>query len=129
MNLKKPNFLNVVKLLSNMENETKEEFNILCVMEGTEIEENEEGIADFENTMKELFEMDFKYCETVVTLPDRSGPGGRKDIFFLIKANDAGKFAIPRIRLGVRWYEDVIDNMGKRKIYSKDILEKYEKYQ
>jgi hypothetical protein len=36
------------------------------------------------------------------------------------------KFAIPRLNMGIRWYEDVLGNGGD-KLYPTEILEKYEK--
>ena len=37
-----------------------------------------------------------------------------------------GKFAVKRLSMGIRWWEDVLGN-GNGKLYSSEILEKYSK--
>ena len=52
--------------------------------------------------------------------------GGRNEIFFYIVDGDISKVAIPRLNMGIRWYEDVLSNGGD-KLYPTEVLEKYEK--
>ena len=39
---------------------------------------------------------------------------------------DIGKFAVKRLSMGIRWWEDVLGN-GNGKLYPSEILEKYPK--
>lgn len=49
-----------------------------------------------------------------------------KNNYFLVYFNyeDLSKFAVPRLSVGIRWWEDVLGNGGAR-LYSDDILKKY----
>jgi hypothetical protein len=92
----------------------------------------EERIASFENWMKEEFDTRVKYLEEVKTNPDldKSGKpvpetGDRNDLFFLVHKDDIGKFAVPRLRAGIRWYEDVVSYNNHANLYPQEILEKY----
>ena len=56
----------------------------------------------------------------VETLPDSDehgesieGTGGRVDFFFFVNAKDMSKFAIPRFKFGMRWWEDIYFNNGE----------------
>lgn len=108
----------------------KEGYSQVCIWPGTiVIEENDnpiEKIADFENWLKQEFDVRGKYLEEVKTLPDKTGPGGRNDLFFAVHNEDIGKFAVPRLRAGIRWYEDVVSYNGHANLYPAEILEKYE---
>jgi len=48
------------------------------------------------------------------------------DLFFYIADKDISKFAVPRLQMGIRWWEDVLGN-GNGKLYPREILEKYPK--
>ena len=103
---------------------TKTKFNQLCVLEGT-IVENAKELENF--FKKEGYRV--KYATQVETLPDFEGcteTGGRNDIFFYIHDDDIGKFAVPRLQMGIRWWEDVLGN-GNGKLYSKEFLSTYKK--
>jgi hypothetical protein len=62
-------------------------------------------------------------------LDERSRPiaatGGRSDVFFYIHDEDITKFAVPRLGLGIRWWEDVVHYNNNSHLYSKEILDKY----
>lgn len=107
----------------------KEGYSQVCIWPGTiVVEENDnptEKIADFENWLKEEFDVRGKYLEEVKTLPDETGPGGRNDLFFAVHTDDIEKFAVQRLRMGIRWYEDVVYYNGHANLYSKEILGKY----
>jgi hypothetical protein len=38
------------------------------------------------------------------------GTGGRNDVVFAVHQDDIKTFAVPRLSIGVRWVEDVLDN-------------------
>ena len=90
-----------------------ENFKQLCVWSGLLLEESE--IQDFVKFFQEDMGVRVKYKTTLVTNPDldaKGNPepdtGGRRDVFFYIHDEDVQKFAVPRISLGIRWWEDVI---------------------
>ena len=103
------------------------QFNQLCVMEGTLMPEG--GAKELETFFKNEMGVTVHFETEVKTLPDRPGcteTGDRNDIFFYIADDDISKFAIPRLSMGIRWWEDVLGN-GNGKLYPIEILEKYEK--
>ena len=103
------------------------QFNQLCVMEGTLMPEG--GAKELETFFKNEMGVTVHFETEVKTLPDEPGctlTGGRNDLFFYIADDDIGKFAVPRLSMGIRWYEDVLGN-GGGKLYPTEILEKYEK--
>ena len=69
--------------------------------------------------------------ESVTTGPDRDEngnvdfeTGGRVDTLFAIHNDDVIKFAIPRLEMGIRWIEDVLDNEEEgRSIYPNRVTE------
>ena len=102
----------------------KGKFNQLCVWPGTVVGKDE--ITALETFFKDEMGVTIKYETEVKTLPDETGPGGRNDLFFYIADDDIMKFAVPRLSMGIKWYEDVLGN-GGGKLYPTEILEKYEK--
>ena len=105
----------------------KGKFNQLCVLQGCLMLEG--GAKELESFFKDEMGVKVKFETEVKTLPDKPGcteTGGRNDIFFYIEDNDISKFAIPRLNMGIRWYEDVLGN-GGGKLYPTEVLEKYEK--
>lgn len=93
----------------------------LCCWSGTNIDglTNEE----FEKDMLEIFGVRIKMAETVITLPDETGPGGRSDLLFYVHTGDINKFTIPRLKAGIRWWEDVIKYNDNSHLYTTEILE------
>ena len=105
----------------------KGKFNQLCVLQGTIMPEG--GAKELETFFKDEMGVKVKFETEVKTLPNEPGctlTGGRNDIFFYIADDDIGKFAVPRLSMGVRWWEDVLGN-GNGKLYPTEILEKYNK--
>lgn len=109
----------------------KTKFTQLCVWYGTVVGKKE--IKAFERYFKEELGFRVKYVTEVETLPDldKNGQpveetGGRNDCFFFIHSDDVGKFAVPRLSMGIRWWEDVLGN-GNGYLYTKEFLEKYPK--
>ena len=104
----------------------KGKFNQLCVWPGTVVGDSKKVQEDFVKFFKDELGVTVKYETEVKTLADETGPGGRNDLFFYIADDDVMKFAIPRLQMGIRWYEDVLGNGGD-KLYPTEVLEKYEK--
>ena len=103
------------------------QFNQLCVMQGCLMPKG--GAKELETFFKDEMGVTVKFETEVKTLPDTPGcteTGGRNDVFFYIADDDIGKFAVPRLSMGIRWYEDVLSN-GGGKLYPTEILEKYDK--
>ena len=84
----------------------KEKFKQVCVWPGTIV--GQDKIAVFEDLMKKEFDCRIQYLEEIKTFPGDGGEGGRNDVFFAIHNDDIGKFAIPRLQVGIRWLEDVL---------------------
>lgn len=110
-----------VKLLPN--------YTQVCVWPGTIVEPEE--IEEFQQFLKQNMDVDVQYLETIVTFPNKdengndiSGTGGRHDVFFAIADKDIGKFAIPRLSLGIRWIEDVLSSYNySSPIYPERVFE------
>jgi hypothetical protein len=93
-----------------------------------------DAIKEFEKVMADEFSgTRVQYVEEILTLPDRTlkgdpvpGTGGRTDLFFYVHVDDISKFAVPRMAIGIRWWEDVLNN-GGGVLYPQRILEKYPK--
>ena len=108
-----------------VEDKEKDQFNQLCVLEGTTFPEG--GVEEFHQFFKDEFGVTVKFENQVKTLPDFEGcteTGGRNDLFFYIADDDIRKFAVPRLQMGIRWWEDVLGN-GNGKLYDNDVLEAY----
>ena len=109
----------------------KKDFTQLCVWYGCTL--GNATPKDFEEFMAKEFDgVRVKFAESVVTLPDVDkergkvveGTGGRNDLFFYVHSEDTGKFAVPRLKAGIRWWEDVLMN-GNEHLYPDMILRKY----
>jgi hypothetical protein len=105
-----------------------ENFKQLCVWPGLLLEESE--IQDFVKFFQEDMGVRVKYKTTLVTKPDldsrgRTVPdtGGRRDVLFYVHDEDVMKFAVPRLSLGIRWWEDVIKYNDNSHLYSEEFQE------
>jgi hypothetical protein len=98
----------------------------VCVWPGTVVGEGNK--KDFEDWAQEEFGVRVMYCEEIETLPTPGveGTGGRNDLFFRVHTEDIGKFAVPRLAIGIRWWEDVLGN-GDSVLYTEETLKKYPK--
>lgn len=104
-------------------------FTQLCVWQGVVLD----GFTtdEFVDWMKENFNARIKFEGEVTTLPDMDSngnsipdTGGRNDVFFYVHAEDIPHFAVPRLKAGIRWWEDVIGN-GNAYLYPDSFMEKY----
>jgi len=103
--------------------ERKKGFTQVCVWPGTIV--GEEKISEFTDWMKEEFNVNVQYLEEIKTNQDVdefgnpiAGTGDRNDVFFAVKNEDVEKFAIPRLKMGIRWIEDVLSSTNyKSAIY------------
>ena len=70
-----------------------------------------------------------QFLESITTKPDYDDPasGGRADVIFAVHRDDVGKFAVPRLMVGMRWIEDVLDNETRHNI-EQGIPESYSIY-
>jgi len=87
----------------------------VCVWPGTLV--GRDKVEEFEQFIKDEFGVSIQYLEEIKTKPDideRGNPvpntGGRNDVFFAVEKSGLGKFAVPRLKAGIRWLEDVLDN-------------------
>lgn len=103
-------------------------FTQLCVWPGTILGDNTP--ADLEKWFLDEMQTRVKYHTQVKTLPDlddNGNPvpdtGGRNDVFFYVHSDDVMKFAVPRLQLGIRWWEDVVKYNDNRHLYTPEFLE------
>ena len=103
------------------------QFNQLCVMQGCLMPKG--GAKELEAFFKDEMGVTVKFETEVKTLPDTpefTETGCRNDLFFYIADDDIGKFAVPRLNMGIRWWEDILGNGGGN-LYTEEFLEKYPK--
>jgi hypothetical protein len=110
--------------------ERKEGYSQVCVWPGTLV--GPDKIADFENFMLEEFKARVQYLEEINTYPDLKdgkivdGTGGRTDLFFSVHQDDIGHFAIPRLQMGIRWFEDSVARCnGGNQLYPTYVMDYY----
>jgi len=105
--------------------ELKKGYTQVCVWPGTIVGESKK--TKFEEFMQINFSIRVQYLEEIKTLPDMEngnpveGTGERNDVFFAIHSEDVHNFVIPRLRSGIMWIEDAIDNY--RKLYPSRVSE------
>jgi hypothetical protein len=104
------------------------QFKQLCVWPGTVL--GESTPQELEQFFLDEMGVRVKYYTEVKTLPDLdeySKPipdtGDRNDLFFFIHDDDISKFAVPRLRMGIRWWEDVVKYNDNRHLYTEEFLE------
>lgn len=94
-----------------------EKFHQLCAWVGTTL--NGKTAEDFEKFFKELGYR-VKFAEEV----KRVGTD-QSIILFWIHDDDVERFAIPRLKMGISWWEDLIKYNGHRDWFTKETLDKY----
>ncbi len=98
--------------------ELKEDFKQVCVWPNCKVSEglklSQKERDEFEELILEKMGVRTQLLEQIVTLPDMKDgravldTGGRCDTIFAVHSEDVGKFAIPRLRMQIRWIEDVL---------------------
>jgi len=109
-----------------MKKELADGFTQVVVWPATIVKDEE--IEDMIQWFADEFKVRIQFLETIITKPGDGGPGGRSDVLFALHNEDIGKFVIPKLRLGCRWIEDVIDNArsdGGLCIYPNHFVEYY----
>jgi hypothetical protein len=103
-------------------------YNQLCVWPATVV--GKDDVKDLEDFFKKEMDVRVKYKTEVLTNPDLDGngnevpdTGGRNDLFFYVHDDDIGKFAVPRLSMGIRWYEDVVSYNDGAYLYPESFLE------
>lgn len=102
----------------NQNIKTETPFTQVCVWPATLVAPDQ--VAAFEFFMLKDLNTRVKFLETIHTAPDMQdgypveGTGGRADVFFAVHSEDIGRFAVPRLKVGIRWIEDVLDNEASR---------------
>jgi hypothetical protein len=92
----------------------KDGYTQVCVWPGTIV--GADQAAELEQFFAKEMGVRVQYLEDVYTAPDMEngfpveGTGGRCDCMFAVHNEDAIKFAIPRLQMGIRWLEDVYGN-------------------
>jgi len=104
------------------------QFEQLCVWPGTVL--GESTPQELEQFFLDEMNVRVKYYTEVKTLPDLDkygepipDTGDRNDLFFFIHNEDTGKFALPRLQMGIRWWEDVVKYNDNRYLYTEEFLE------
>jgi hypothetical protein len=107
-----------------------ENYTQLCVWPGTVL--GESTPQDLENFFLNEMKTRVKYHTEVQTLPDLNEDGnpdpetgGRNDIFFYVHTDDIAAFAVPRLQMGIRWWEDVVGYNDNSHLYTKEFLESH----
>ena len=100
----------------------------LCVWPGTVL--GESTPQELEQFFLDEMGVRVKYHTEVKTLPnlDKYGfpiphTGNRNDLFFYVHDDDTAKFAVPRLQMGIRWWEDVVKYNDNRHLYTEQFLE------
>jgi hypothetical protein len=109
---------------------TENKYTQLCVWPGTILGENE--VNDFEQWIKDTFDTRVKYHTEVKTKPDTDengdtvpNTGGRNDLFFYVHSDDIDKFAVKRLQIGIRWWEDMIVYNDNTHLYSEEFIKEH----
>ena len=105
-------------------------FNQLCVWPGTVLgDSTPQDLVDF---FQEELNTRIQFEAEIITNPDLDengnsikDTGGRHDLFFYVHDEDVPHFAVPRLQMGIRWWEDVVGYNDNSHLYSTEILTKY----
>ena len=100
----------------------------LCMWPGTLL--GDSTPKDLENFFLDEMGVRVKYHAEVKTLSDLDSSGnsvpetgGRNDLFFYVHDEDVMNFAVPRLKMGIRWWEDTVGYNDNSHLYTKEFLE------
>lgn len=109
------------------ETQTQNKFSQLCVWPGTAL--GDSTPAELEQFFLDELNARVKYHTEVKTLPDTDDngnpvpdTGGRNDLFFYVHEDDIAHFAVPRLSMGIRWWEDVVGYNNNSHLYTPEFL-------
>lgn len=119
----------ILPVTPSTETQPSNNFTQLCVWPAVVL--GDSSVEEFETFFKSELGVRIKYHTEVETLPDldeKGNPvpdtGGRNDIFFFVHSDDIAKFAVPRLEMGIRWWEDVIKyNDTSKHLYTPEFIE------
>lgn len=104
-----------------------ENYTQLCVWPGTVL--GDSTPEDLEKFFLDEMKTRIKYHTQVETLPDLDenekaipDTGGRNDLFFYVHSEDIANFAIPRLQMGIRWWEDVVGYNDNKHLYTEEFI-------
>ena len=104
-----------------------ENYTQLCVWPGTVLGDSKP--EELESFFLDEMKTRIKFHSEVQTLPDideNGNPdpetGGRNDLFFYVHTDDVAAFAVPRLQMGIRWWEDVVGYNDNRHLYTEEFL-------
>jgi hypothetical protein len=108
-----------------MSTEIANDYTQLCVWPGTTL--GDSTPAELEDFFLTEMKTRVKYAGEVTTLPDidKDGTpdfntGGRNDMFFYVHTEDIGAFSVPRLKMGIRWWEDVVGYNDNGHLYTEE---------
>jgi len=100
----------------------------LCVWPGTTL--GDSTTADLEKFFLDEMNTRVKYHTQTLTLPDLDedgtpipDTGGRNDLFFHVHEDDISHFAVPRLQMGIRWWEDMVGYNDNSGLYTEEFLD------
>lgn len=119
----------ILPVTPSTETQPSNNFTQLCVWPAVVL--GDSSVEEFETFFKSELGVRIKYHTEVETLPDldeKGNPvpdtGGRNDIFFFVHSDDIAKFAVPRLEMGIRWWEDAIKyNDTSKHLYTPEFIE------
>lgn len=113
-----------------MSTETMSEYTQLCVWPGTVL--GDATPADLESFFLTEMNTRIRFHTEVQTQPDtdESGnlvpnTGGRNDMFFYVHDEDIAEFSVPRLKMGIRWWEDVVGYNDNGHLYPEEFLTRH----
>lgn len=97
----------------------------LCVWPSTQL--GDSTSTEFEQFFLEEMNTRIKYYTEVQTQPDLdengkpiAETGGRNDIFFHVHSEDVAAFSVPRLKMGILWWEDVVGYNDNGHLYTEE---------
>ena len=119
----------ILPVTPSTETQPSNPFTQLCVWPGVLL--GDSSVEEFESFFKSELGVRIKYHTEVQTLPDLDemgnpvpDTGDRNDVFFFVHSDDIAKFAMPRLEMGIRWWEDVIKyNDNSKHLYTPEFIE------
>jgi hypothetical protein len=102
-------------------------FTQLCVWPSTSL--GDATPDDLVKFFKDDMNTRIKYHTEVETRPDIDSngdaipdTGGRLDLFFYVHTDDILAFAIPRMQMGIKWWEDMVGYNDNTHLYTPEFI-------